>query len=793
MRRTKIVRRKKGDRTYFVKENNAPKKTKRVIKTNVSVSASPKTDKPYLNIVTRTSGRPNAFRRCHESIKSQTYPNIRHIVSIDNLEDKFYVENLDIDYYFIDRAELESKPDIPDPKTGKKFPFNLYFNELFSKTTDGWILILDDDDYLANENVVEQIMARVKEPTDLICFQMQYPNGSKLPSDVELGGQPRLGRIGSPCVVFHHSMTKDNKFDGWKCGDFRFINRLWSQTQEKKVIPKALISLGGAGFGLRRDIQTKVEVKPQKKMNTTEGFLDHFRGKFWGSEKPQSTKEIKKFHPNSKNEIYSTEYTYHFLKKKLENGENFTYLRFGDNDFMHILEENKGKPLGHNRTVFNNQLKKDLTKALSINNSNYIKTYNYGSYSIENKIFKNYKKHKFNRKNYNLIRKYDKNKTFHNVLFFYTIAGYFPNYTRNIFKYIKRSEEVLYVGGTDVKFAKGVIGEVKTHIKTPKTNATSNIQKYKNIIDDKLESNKYKYIILACGQLSRVLGGYIYNKYGNSYTVLDIGGIIETFYPKTSKRAVLNNKDTYCKNFDFDVNDYNISITVLPSRLNKIKTCIKSLLNQDFSPDVVDVWLPKICKRSGNKTKTIPTFLKHPLINTHLIEDKGSISKLYFSLKKYKDNKFANIITVDDDVKYAKNMLNVFSFYANKKPNSTLCLRGRILNKNNWQYNQSKLIKGNKLKNLRRVDIVTGTWGALYKPLFFDESFFNLSNNKSMHFTDDIWISGHLAKNSIPIYVTPIRCNITPLPQHKINPLWDLNKDGINNNKSINILKEYFK
>jgi len=41
-------------------------------------------EKPLLNILTRTSNRPNAFELNKMTVRTQTYPNIRHIVCVDD-------------------------------------------------------------------------------------------------------------------------------------------------------------------------------------------------------------------------------------------------------------------------------------------------------------------------------------------------------------------------------------------------------------------------------------------------------------------------------------------------------------------------------------------------------------------------------------------------------------------------------------------------------------------------------------------------------------------------------------
>lgn len=213
-------------------------------------------ENPLINIVTRTSNRPNGFKRCRESIVNQTYKNIRHIVSIDNLVDEYYVKDSGADYYFVDKSLVEKMPDIPDPKTGKRFIYNLYFNILFQKINDGWVLIIDDDDYLSSDTIIEELVKNISNNTDMIIFQMQYENGSLLPTIQEIGQVPRLGRIGSPCILVHSGIAKSIKWDGWKCGDFRYIAQCWKKTGNKIGFKKPVVRIGGQGFGMRIDLKS---------------------------------------------------------------------------------------------------------------------------------------------------------------------------------------------------------------------------------------------------------------------------------------------------------------------------------------------------------------------------------------------------------------------------------------------------------------------------------------------------------------------------------------------------------
>ena len=124
---------------------------------------------PLINILTRTSSRPNFFRKCKESIDSQTHKNIRHIISIDNEESEDYVQGLD--FIRVYREE-------PDPPNIKLLgheeiakPYNLYFNHLLQEVKEGWIMFLDDDDRFETENSLQTIVDNLVRRTTL-CWKV---------------------------------------------------------------------------------------------------------------------------------------------------------------------------------------------------------------------------------------------------------------------------------------------------------------------------------------------------------------------------------------------------------------------------------------------------------------------------------------------------------------------------------------------------------------------------------------------------------------------------------------------
>lgn len=227
-----------------------------------------------------------------------------------------------------------------------------------------------------------------------------------------------------------------------------------------------------------------------------------------------------------------------------------------------------------------------------------------------------------------------------------------------------------------------------------------------------------------------------------------------------------------------------VSLTSIPSRFHNIPNIIDSVLNQTITPDTIELWVSREYKRIEKNNK-LPELKKYKNLEVSYVEDIGPLTKIYYSIKKhYNDD--VNIITIDDDVIYPNTFIEKLLEYEALNPNKAIGYRGRIL-VNKLDYNTSRLVITNN--SVRNVDIITGTWGALYKPSFFKKNFFNLTNDKSIFMVDDIWITGNLADNNIERIVIP-NCGITPdVKTCNIDALWFDNSKGFNNNKGLNYFK----
>lgn len=214
--------------------------------------------KPLINILTRTSNRPNGFDICVNSIKKQTYENINHIVSYDDDLDLNYINNYNVSKIKINREEIIKNDKSVNPNNPNFWfsPHNLYCNSLLDEVKDGYIMFLDDDDMLLHENVIEVIVDNIVDEDTILIWKMQYPDGRLLPDSNSYNTKKiRLGGIGSPCFLFHSKWKDFYRWDAYKCGDYRFLEKLYKKIPNNKWINSPFIKLNNSGgLGKKEDV-----------------------------------------------------------------------------------------------------------------------------------------------------------------------------------------------------------------------------------------------------------------------------------------------------------------------------------------------------------------------------------------------------------------------------------------------------------------------------------------------------------------------------------------------------------
>lgn len=214
---------------------------------------------PIINILVRTSERPNYFEKCIESITKQTYNNINIFVSIDNEND--YTIPYPVYPVKVNRTELKA-----NIGKGEPFPFNLYLNALQDKVKEGIIMYLDDDDMLSQITTLKEIAKEFKA-NDLVFWRVKIGKNIH-PSKANWMKAPVCCDISGIGLAFNSTYKDIAVWTAYKQGDYRIAKELYSNIDKKSYIDKVLTETqDGAGMGKRIDLKT---ITMKKKKKTTE-------------------------------------------------------------------------------------------------------------------------------------------------------------------------------------------------------------------------------------------------------------------------------------------------------------------------------------------------------------------------------------------------------------------------------------------------------------------------------------------------------------------------------------------
>lgn len=204
-----------------------------------------------INILIRTSDRPEYFERCINSIRNQSYSNYRIIVSADSDETVDYVRKLGIEPIWVKKLERSQE---------QTFPWNLYLNRLMDEVKEGWIVFLDDDDFYLDNDSLELITRVLPPENSMLVYCMIYPDGRVLPDDEHFGIIPfERKHISMQCFCFHSKHKNNVRFDGMRAGDYRFINKLINVLNNKvSWFPATLVGLSNFGLnGAKKDLHNE--------------------------------------------------------------------------------------------------------------------------------------------------------------------------------------------------------------------------------------------------------------------------------------------------------------------------------------------------------------------------------------------------------------------------------------------------------------------------------------------------------------------------------------------------------
>ena len=188
-----------------------------------------------INILVRTSNRPELFKRMLASVQAQTFKDWRLIVGYDNPLALAYIPN---------DPKIDSLCMVPQRE--HLFFWNMYCNDLKQQVTDGWFFYLDDDDFLVNKFSLEVIARHLTVDAGVIC---QFVRNKKLkPHQIYINSKQIIrGKIGGSCIFLHASHKNLADWDGGRAADYRFIKEIESKLP-LKFVAVPVVAAGNNGL-----------------------------------------------------------------------------------------------------------------------------------------------------------------------------------------------------------------------------------------------------------------------------------------------------------------------------------------------------------------------------------------------------------------------------------------------------------------------------------------------------------------------------------------------------------------
>ena len=173
------------------------------------------------------------------------------VVSVDNDFTKDYVEKLNLKSICVN-TKLK--------KNSVYEPYNLYINEMYKYTNEGYLLILDDDDQFTNYDSLELLSSRInfydKPEDNLYIFQSQLSKDFIVPRDLSESQILYPGNITSCGFCFHSKWLFAAQWDEFKAADFRVAHKLKLVTKKMILVDEILTRrqcLGIPGKGQQKD------------------------------------------------------------------------------------------------------------------------------------------------------------------------------------------------------------------------------------------------------------------------------------------------------------------------------------------------------------------------------------------------------------------------------------------------------------------------------------------------------------------------------------------------------------
>lgn len=192
-----------------------------------------------------------------------------------------------------------------------------------------------------------------------------------------------------------------------------------------------------------------------------------------------------------------------------------------------------------------------------------------------------------------------------------------------------------------------------------------------------------------------------------------------------------------------------VSLTTIPSRVDKVRLVVSRIMNQTVKPDKIILYLDKEKKEEITFSPELNILIERGL-EIEYVEDIGPHTKYFYSTQKYSDD---IVITVDDDIIYSRKLIETLikSYRVYPKAVSAnivvqfLINDGKPISSSEW-LQQFKYGLGNE------KSVAYGVGGVLYPPKVLPKEAFNIDKIRKLSlFQDDLWLKAIETKYKIDV------------------------------------------
>lgn len=214
-----------------------------------------------------------------------------------------------------------------------------------------------------------------------------------------------------------------------------------------------------------------------------------------------------------------------------------------------------------------------------------------------------------------------------------------------------------------------------------------------------------------------------------------------------------------------------ICLTSIPPRFAVLGPTLESLLAQDLPPQEIRLHIPRRYRRFPEWDGRVPTVPR----GIHLVrceEDFGPASKVLPAVADLA-GQAVDLLFCDDDQRYPPGWHRQFALMRRLQPGKALAAIGhqhlrlmapppgpRLQRPSRLELAVRDRLteaapgpegRGPRYRRSGHANVLAGWAGAMVQPGFFDAAVFDLP--PVLWAVDDVWLSGHLARRGVPIWV----------------------------------------